>query len=229
MSSKSLSSGATVEGADFTDQQFSQQDLSDCIFNNCEFSGCNFRACDLSRTEFTRCQFNDAGAEHPADFSQANLKEARFVDCNLTVVDFIRVRGYDLTFDHCQMQGSDLSKADFRLPIGSTELASLTINDCNFSYGNLANTYLSGCTLTNSRCLEACFDYCDLSDADLSGSELHNINAVGLSIHGADLRGCSFNNINPREINLEGVRIYFSQLAALLEPLGVIVEDDPQI
>jgi fluoroquinolone resistance protein len=224
-----IQSGAALDDTNCSDQDFSQQDLSDCIFTNCEFSGCSFRACDLSRVEFVRCQFNDTSAERPADFSQAELREAKFSDCNLTVVDFIRANGYDLTFEHCQMQGADLSKADFRLPIGTSELAALTLKDCNFSYGNLANTNLVGCTLSNVRCLEACFDYCDMTDADLSGSEFHNINAVGLSIQGADLRGCSFNNIDPREIDLTGVRIYFSQLAALLEPLGIIVEDDPEL
>lgn len=144
------------------------------------------------------------------------------------MVEFIRANGYDLTFENCQLQGADLSKADFRMPIGNTMLAALTLRDCNFSYGNLANTYLAGCTFTDSRLLEVCFDYCDLSDADLRGSELHNIHAVGLTIRGADLRGCHFNNINPQQIDLSGVRIYFSQLAALLEPLGVIVEDDPE-
>ena len=228
MGGTEISSGDCLDDADFQDRDFSRQELSDCVFTSCEFSGTNFRATDLSRTEFIRCQFNDAGAERPADFSQAKVRETRFVDCNLTVVDFTRANGYDLSFEHCQMQGADLSKADFRLPIDNTELAALTMQHCNFAYGNLANTYLAGCTLTDCRLVEACFDYCDLTEADLSGSEFHNISAVGLTLKGADLRGCSFNNINPRDINLAGVRIYFSQLTALFEPLGIIVEDDPE-
>ena len=61
----------------------------------------------------------------------------------------------------------------------------------------------------------------------MAGSDLNNISAVGIVLTGADLRGCTFNNINPQQINVAGVKIYFSQLSALLEPLGVIVEDDP--
>ncbi len=223
----SPTSGGTYSGLDFNGCDFSQRDLSDAEFDDCEFAGSSFRAADLSRATFTRCQFNDSASEQPADFSQANLRESVFDNCNLTVVDFIRCKGYDLRFEHCQLQGADLSKADFRMPIGDTDLTALTINDCNFSYGNLANTHLATCTLTDNRLIEACFDYCDLTDADLRGSELANISAVGLTLIGADLRGCTFNNINAQDINLHGVRIYHNQLAALLEPLGIIVEDDP--
>ena len=114
------------------------------------------------------------------------------------------------------------------MPFGNTsELTAFTMRSCNFAYGNLANTFLVGCTLRECRLLEACFDYCDLSNADLSGSELHNISAVGVSLAGADLRGASFNNINPRDIDLSDAKIYFSQLSMLLDPLGILVEDDP--
>jgi fluoroquinolone resistance protein len=222
-----LSPATRYQDLDMVGADFSQQDLSDCEFMDCNFTAANFRACDLRRAVFTRCQFNNAASEQPADFSQANLREACFSQCNLTVVDFVRCRGYELIFENCQLQGADLSKSDFRLPIGNTELTALTMRNCNFSYGNLANNYLQGCIFTDCRMLEACFDYCDLTDADFQGSQLHNINAVGITLTGADLRGCSFNNVNPRDIDLHGVRIYHHQLADLLAPLGVIVEDDP--
>ena len=74
---------------------------------------------------------------------------------------------------------------------------------CNFSFGTLANNYLVGCTLSDSRLLEACFDYCDLSNANLTGSELHNIHGDQLVLAGADLRA-TFNNID-RRIDLTGV------------------------
>ena len=44
---------------------------------------------------------------------------------------------------------------------------------------------------------------------------------------GADLRGASFKNLNPRDVDLHRAKIYFSQLSMLLNPLGIIVEDDP--
>lgn len=227
MTTTLLPDAASFYDADFSGQDLAQVQLTDREFIDCNFTGCNLRAANLDYSVFRNCQFNDTASEHAADLSQASLRETLFSHCNLTVVDFIRCKGYDLTFEHCQLQGADLSKSDFRMPIANAELAALSLKDCNFSYGNLSNNYLVGCALTDSRLIEVCLDYCDLSDADLSGCELHNISAVGVTIRGADLRGASFNNLNPREIDLTGVRMLASQVGALLEPLGIIVEDEP--
>lgn len=226
--SKPPERGKYYDNLDFSGQDLCGAELCDCRFKDCRFAGTSFRAADLSRSEFEHCVFNDEQSEQPADFSQAQLRETRFARCNLTVVDFVRASGYALTFENCQLQGADLSKADFRMPFGKvSDLNAFTMQGCNFSYGNLANTHLAGCTLRECRLVEACFDYCDMTRADLSGSEMHNISAAGVALTGADLRGASFNNINPREIDLAGVKIYFSQLSLLLDPLGIVVEDDP--
>ncbi len=227
MSKATIESGSRHVAADFSGLDFAGQALTDCQFERCNFVGVNFRAANLSHSQFDRCEFNNATAQQPADFSQANLRDTVFTQCNLTLVDFVRCTGYALTFEHCQLQGADLSKADFRMPIGHTDLVALFMRHCNFSYGNLANNYLPGCELTDCRMIEACLDYCDLTNANLSGSQLHNINAVGITLIGANLKSCEFNNLNPAEIDLTGVQIYHQQLAHLLGPLGIIVEDDP--
>ena len=218
----------SYQDENFDTEDFSQRALTDCTFSNCSFIGTNFRAADLSRSEFYNCQFNDSESQDAADFSQANLKEVRFERCNLTVVEFVRCTGYGLRFEHCQMQGSDLSKSDFRMPIGNVDMVDLALIECNASYANFANNYLSQAIFEKCRLLETCFDYCDLSEADLRGSEIHNISAVGMVIRGADLRGTAFNNINPREIELDGVKLYYDQLIGLFEPLGLVVEDRPE-
>ncbi|MEM7080456.1 MAG: pentapeptide repeat-containing protein [Pseudomonadota bacterium] len=222
-----IQAGTTVRDGVFDGSDFSRQNLSECTFDNCSFIGCSFRACELDYTHFTRCEFNDEAAQSPADFCQAHLREVRFNHCNLTVVEFIRAHAYGLELQHCHMQGCDLSHSDFRLPVGDSDLASLTMNHCNFSYGNLANTYLVGCALTDNRMLEACLDYCDLSDADLSGSTLHNLSGRGMTLTGVDLRGAQFNTINAARIDLSGVKIYTSQVADILSPLGIEISPDP--
>ena len=214
------------EGEDFSGRDFSHADLAEREFVDCDFSGCNFRAADLRYARFERCQFNDASAEAPADFSQAELREATFERCNLAVVDMVRTKSYGITFSNCQLQGADLSKSDFRMPIAGSELAACTLENCNASYINLSHNYLVGCTLTGTKLLEACLDYVDLSDADLRECELHNASGTGLVIRGADLRGATFNTLDPRHIDLTGVRLTVDQLHAVLEPLGLVIESD---
>jgi fluoroquinolone resistance protein len=124
------------------------------------------------------------------------------------------------------MQGADLSLGDFKMPIGNLDLAALTMTDCNFSYGNLSNTFLVGCKLTSNRLTECLLDFADLSDADLSDSELFNVSAQNCKLRGADLRGASFNNLDLKSLDLEGVRLYYSQLPALVDSLNLNLEEE---
>jgi len=222
-----MQSGEHYSQQDFSGPDFAHAALRDCDLQDCLFIGCSFRAADLTGAVFKGCQFNDSESQQPADFAQAQLREAVFERCNLTVVEFTRCSGYALSLQHCQMQGADLSKSDFRLPVGDSDLVSLNINHCNLSYANLANNYLVASHICDCRMLEVCLDYCDLSQATLMNNELHNVSATGLTLRGADLRGSSFNNIHPANIDLQDVRLYYSQLNYLSEALGLLVEADP--
>ena len=221
-------SGETYRNVAFDDLDLSRGEYRDCVFEDCSFVGTNFRAADLSGSRFEKCQFNDADSDTPADLSHANLKEASFDRCNLTVVDCIGIKGYALVMSHCQLQGADLSKSDFRLPIADGDLTEVTIEHCNLSYANLSNNYLVDAVLRDNRLTECSLDYTDLSQADLRGSELYNISAIGVTLIGADLRGASFNNLNPRDIELTDVKITPEQVGTLLEGLGIIVLDDAE-
>ena len=217
----SLPTEDPLRGHDLSGTDFGGADLSERTFIECVFQGCNLRRADLRGAVFERCEFNDTSSESPADFNHAQLREARFTRCNLTVVEFCHAQAYDLVLENCQLQGADFSHADFRLPIGDTDLSAFTMRDCNCSFANLSNTFLAGCTLTGNRMIEACLDYCDLTDADLTNCELHNLSATGLCLAGADLRGSSFNNIDPRAIDLTGVTITPEQTPYLLDALGI--------
>ena len=219
-------SGESYRKVKFDGLDFSRGEYRDCVFEDCSFVGTNLRAANLSGSRFERCPFNDADSDTPADLSHANLKEASFDRCNLTVVDCIGIKGYALVLSHCQLQGTDFSKSDFRLPIADSDLTELTIEHCNLSYANLSNNYLVDAVLRENRMIECSLDYTDLSQADLRGSELHNISAIGVTLIGADLRGASFNNLNPRDIDLTDVKISPEQVGSLLEGLGIIVLDD---
>ncbi len=225
----SLTTGSTVKDGAFAEANFARKGLTDCVFEQCDFTDCNFRACDLTSTRFVRCQFNNDASDNPADFAQANLRETTFRHCNLTVVSFQRSRAYGLHLEHCQLQGADFEKADFRLPVGESDLVDFHMTDCNFAYGSFANTYLAHAVLAGTRMNEACLDYCDLTGADLTGCELNNLSARGVTLIDADLRGAAFNNINPREIDLRGVRLTVSQVPALLAPIGIELEADPTL
>ena len=216
---------AHYSGQDLAHSRFDQQELKYAVFEDCSLIGCSFRASDLEGTTFTRCQAFSPDEDDQADFAYANLSECLFDQCDFTAASFERIRGYDLKFTNCQLQGVDLSSSDFSLPIGNhSDLVSFVMSDCNFAYGNLSNTNLAGCELRNNRMVEALLHNCVLDNTILNGSDLSNISASALSLKGADLRSATFNNLDPRQIDLSGTRIDLAQTLWLLAPLGVNVD-----
>lgn len=208
---------------DLCDRDFTGEDLNGALFDTCSLIRSCFKQCDLRNARFIDCKFY-AAQEPGVEFSYSNLREARFVHCDLTTAQFGNIKGYDLTLKDCQLTGADFAKADFRLPVGQIDLASLTMTGCNFSYGNLSHCFLKGAVLTENRMIEVLAHNTVLDEACFDGSDLSNLSGRGMSIRGADLRGARFNNLNPREIDLSGVRITVEQAPWLLDALGIVLE-----
>ena len=98
--------------------------------------------------------------------------------------------------------------------------------DCNFSFGDLSNTYLKGCTLTGNRMIDAVLSNCVLAEADLSGSDLNGIVGSGVDLTGADLRNTSFNTLDPRRTTLKDVKMGLSQGLQILRALEIDIDPD---
>jgi len=218
---------STFIDCDLSNRDLRQADLNGARFENCLLLNSNFRGAMLCGASFERCRLFDPETGRGADFSYADLREARFSGCDLTTVSFTHCRAYGLALEHCQAQGADLSNADFALPIGrgvTSGFAEFTMDHCNFAYGDLSNTFLKACRLTNNRMVEALLHNTVLDGACFTGSDLCNISGKGLRLVGADLRGASFNNLDPRRLDLTGVQITADQALLLLAPLGVAID-----
>ena len=68
---------------------------------------------DLSGTEFIGCQFYDRESQKGCNFSRANLKDAIFKSCDLSMADFRNINALGIEIRHCRAQGSDFRGASF--------------------------------------------------------------------------------------------------------------------
>jgi len=212
-------------------------------FKDCEFVGCVLRDADLEGTEFIDCTFEDVslgGAnlrdcvfrncrffieEVASDFRYAQLRDVCFERCDLTTVSFERASAYGLRLDRCQAQGADFGNVDFGLTLArSQSLVSFEARDSNLAYADLSGTYLPGAVMTDCRLVHAVLHRCTLSNANLGGTDLCNIEASGLKLDGADLRGALFNNLDPATVDLAGARVSAEQGLSLLACIGIEVD-----
>ena len=206
-----------IEAADL-----SGVDFEGATFEDCAFRGTSFRSARLRSSRFTDCRFYID--DLVVDFRYAELREASFERCDLSMACFQRAGAYGLRLQACQAQGADFSQADFSLAMTRKKtLVSLECEDCNLAYADFSNTNLAGVTLRGCRLIHGLFQYCDMRDADLRDSDLTNLDANQLSLKGVDLRGATFNNLDPRVIDMGDARVDPEQAQALLGAMDIEV------
>ena len=76
-----------------------------------------------------------------------------------------------------------------------------------------------------NRISHAILNEVNFENASLQDCEFHGIEAIGLNLCGADLRGSQLSGLDIRKIDMRGVIINGFQQTALLEAIGMIVED----
>lgn len=77
-----------IKNQTFSDQRFSQQQLSGEEFHDCRFLRCRFDSTNLSDIAFVNCIFYDDETQSGCSFQHAQLKDASFKHCDLTMADF---------------------------------------------------------------------------------------------------------------------------------------------
>ncbi len=123
--------------------RFTGEKVENSTFFNCDFSGA-----DLSGTEFIGCQFYDRESQKGCNFSRANLKDAIFKSCDLSMADFRNINALGIEIRHCRAQGSDFRGASFMNMITTrTWFCSAYITNTNLSYANFSKVVLEKCEL----------------------------------------------------------------------------------
>ncbi|HCN6743843.1 TPA: Qnr family pentapeptide repeat protein, partial [Escherichia coli] len=147
--------------------RFTGEKVENSTFFNCDFSGA-----DLSGTEFIGCQFYDRESQKGCNFSRANLKDAIFKSCDLSMADFRNINALGIEIRHCRAQGSDFRGASFMNMITTrTWFCSAYITNTNLSYANFSKVVLEKCELWENRWMGTQVLGATFSGSDLSGGE----------------------------------------------------------
>lgn len=215
----------------FENVDFERVDLTAADLGGARLVGCSFRDCTLDRirlsdAELVRTRFYDADAGRGCTLYHADLEGARFNGCDLSLCELKGGHAWDLVLEDCTAQGLVVERVDFsRHPSRQLTLTAFTAARCNLSFAELTGLHLAGTTLAGSRLREAVLDDVDLTDADLSGCDLSAVRARRVTLVGADLRDAHVEGLDPGRVALDGARIRAWQARALLEAMGVVVED----
>ena len=172
-----------VNGKTFEIGKTSKRDITITNALNTNFGGANFSGMDLRLAQFMEAYNHWGGASRPINFSNANLRNANFLNC--------------------QMSGSNFRNAD----LYESTLKDGILNNCNFEGANLKKSYSYDAGLYDSN-----FKNADLSNAYFGGSSFNRSNLREANLSNTDLNGAMFNSADLREANLSGVKLKWGRL-----------------
>ena len=88
----------------FINHDFSSQDLRYMHFEQCCFYQCDFNRADLTDVKFIECNFIEQGNVDGCIFEYANLRDASFKHCRLSMSSFAGANCLGIEFRSCDLK-----------------------------------------------------------------------------------------------------------------------------
>ena len=188
--------------------------IGECeIGSGAECPGADFSDMDLSAGVVGWHQEETVGREG-ADFTDANLKGAKFIGTNLEGTDLSRADLREANFQlsnltEAVLLEADASGADFSLAtLESAEFEGANLSEADFSSAVMKGGDFTGADFTRAVLRDASLVGAFLSDADFTGADLTRANLTFAEVDGAILEGAIFcdTKMADRTVNNEGCK-----------------------
>lgn len=209
----------TISGEKIARERYTGQHVE-----NIHFIGCDFSNCLLNDTTFSHCRFYDEHSQTGTRFQWAQMKDASFSHCDLSMADFRNVSALGIELRECKLQGADFRAASFMNIITQRSFfCSAYITKCNLSYCNFSDIILEKCLLTENRWQGALLTGANFSGSDLSGGEFDQVDWQSANFTHCDLTQSALPGLDIRRVDLEGVTLENWQLIQLADQLGLLI------
>jgi len=171
--------------------------------------------------EFQGCTFIGV------DLSEARVDSTRFVECHFERCDLSLWKPLESVvggcrFDDCRMLGIDWTMAKWpRVPLHAPN----AFARCDLSMGTFADLDLGSVRFEECRLRDVSYRGARLSGAFFGGSDCRGADFSGADLTAASLAGATGLSVDPRTTKLEGATVDAGTGVAILEALGIILEE----
>ena len=178
--------------------------IADCdIGPGAECPGADFSDMDMGAAAVGWHQAETVGREG-LDFTEANLRGAKFIGTNLEGIEFIRADLREANFHLSNLTEAVLLEAD----ASGADFSLATLENAEFEGANLSGADFSGAVMKGGDFTGADFTGAVLRDASLAGAFL-----AGADFSGADLTGAKFTFAEMDGAILEGAILCNTKMA----------------
>ncbi|PHM65842.1 pentapeptide repeat-containing protein [Xenorhabdus stockiae] len=208
----------------FREKRIEKDQFRGQVVKNTHFFNCDFSYADLTDSQFIDCLFYESKNQLSCNFKHAILKDASFKNCDLSMVDFRYANALGIEICGCRLQGADFRGVSFMNIVSPTiRFCSAYITKSNLSYANLSDVVLEKCELWENRWHGTHILGATFSGSDLSGGEFTAFDWYAANFTHCDLTNSILGEIDIRRVDFQGVKLESSQVAEIMEQLGIVV------
>lgn len=197
----------------FSGVDWEQLHCSASTFINCQFTGAN-----LEMAVFENCSFFDPDLATGCNFTRTNLRDAVMKKCDLSSCLFEGANLFRFVLQDSNAVGAKFFRAKFN--------NSAKITHSNLKYADLRGVNLAKCSLTDNNFTYAVLDEADFSKSNLINSDFGGATTRYTKFALADLRRANLSSFDIRTMDIQGVKIFESQMRGLLENCELIIFPD---
>ena len=195
------------EQDEFCDLEFKKLEARETRFQGKFFNRCTFIKCNFNGTVFQNCRFRDCVFKN-CDLSLVNLKGSSF--SNTSFEDSILI-GIDWTLSSWGTGKIFFKQVDF--------------SGCVLNYSSFMGLNLKKVTMKKCIAHEMGFQESDLTQANLTLSDLKDSRFAHTNLTETDLRGARDYQIDPTQNTLKKTRFSMPEVMSLLYCLDIEIAD----
>lgn len=194
-----------TDNQEYYDQTFDALSQSESTISNASFENCKFLDCHFDDSTFQRCKFVDC----------------TFKSCSMNLIKLTSTSFNEVEFFDCKLTGVNWSGITLPLICITSPLHFIS---CDLSFSSFYELCLPELTLSNCKAKDVDFRLVDLTNANLSNSDLEKAQFLKTNLTAADLRDAVNYVINPMDNKLTKAKFSYPEAVNLLLSFGIEVE-----
>ena len=192
---QAIENGKSLAYMDLSGIDFSGLDLRGIDFSNCYLEQCNFHYSNLELANFhkaiaVRCDFSHA------NLTQANLESANIGASNFKQATLMMANSVNCEFAKADFSSANLEMLDLSGTINTLEVVfkQANLKGVNFGNATFLETDFHGADFTETQCIEATFNECNLSHIQGKQSQFQGCNFISCDMSAIHFEKSDFTN-----------------------------------
>ncbi len=151
-----------------------------------------------------------------ADFSNCNMRNSNWAECDLSAANLERVGCTDSLFSECNLKNTEMSRGDFRRTVfDHCDISEIVVRGGNYSYSSFSHCNLKNMDWEGASAEKAGFTKCDLSGSKIKGAIFERVRFEDCDLSGQNYANLNITYARFNRCKIDGLRVNYNHFHTL--------------